>query len=251
MLVFGRSVEVARAVAFVLGLASALLIWLALRWLGASRGGQSSVALAAAASRTLRGSASLRCQSCPRRPLCLLRCGEPEPRRRATPAGGVAPRRRASAAMKPGRSPWCSQRSACETRSVATATNSTAGLLSLAGAAAWLAHGTPSHGSALFFVKRVSEYKGAIGAGNRETWDAPRFPSMLLRCEPESARLQASAWPSRSLGARTLLARHSRALLALGPCWCSWSPAIFATALPLITVNAPCSQSGCGGRPSG
>src|SRR5688572_28807016 len=45
MTVFGRSIGVARAIAFALGIASALVLLVAARWLGASRGGALAGAL--------------------------------------------------------------------------------------------------------------------------------------------------------------------------------------------------------------
>jgi hypothetical protein len=62
--------------------------------------------------------------------------------------------------------------------------------IALLGVSAWLLHGALSHGSALFFLTRVAQYKQALagaGAPQADLWTQPllHHPSLLVRGEPE------------------------------------------------------------------
>lgn len=214
MVAFGTSVEVARAVALALGVASALLVWVALGWLGASRLGAFLGALAAA---IFPYSAWLGVATVPELPtaaLCLLgaaslgRGGRERlwgalalfaaclSRYEAWPIALVF----ALTSVRDGRARW------------------PAAGVALSGLGAWLVHGAISHGSALFFVKRVSEYRRAVGAGNQSITDGLLgYPSMLVRCEPELCAFALVALGAAlAVGRPAVLRRHAHVLLALG-----------------------------------
>lgn len=57
--------------------------------------------------------------------------------------------------------------------------------LCVAGPMSWLAHGAVNHGSALFFVKRVADYRTALGASPEVWWAVfSNYPRALLVEEP-------------------------------------------------------------------
>lgn len=219
MLVFGPSVEVARALAFVLGLGSALAVFVALGWLGAGRLGALAGALAAGA---FPYSAWLGVAAVPELPtaaLGLLGVASLSRQGRARVAGAAA----LCAACLSRYEAWpvamvfvlfCLR----DALGSASRASWVAALVALAGPLGWLAHGALRHDSALFFVRRVSEYRRAVGAGNQTTWDALLgYPTMLLRCEPELCAVTAVCVAlALALGARSLVRRHARPLLAIG-----------------------------------
>ncbi len=214
MLLFGASVEVARGVALVLGVASAVAVWVALGWLGAGRLGSVLGALCAAA---FPYSAWLGVATVPELPtaaLCLLGLASLTHGGSVRMGGAVA----LSAACLSRYEAWpvalvfalvCARDGRARWPAAAMA---------LAGPAAWLVHGVLHHGSALFFVKRVSEYRRAIGAGNQSLVDGLMgFPTMLVRCEPELCAFALIAlFAALALGGTAVLRRHARVLLALG-----------------------------------
>lgn len=216
MLLVGSSVTVARGVALLLGLASVLAIWLALRWLGARPLGAVLGALAAG---MFPYSAWLGVAAVPELPsaaLCLL--GLASLAHDGTPRiiGGVA----LTAACLSRYEAWpvaAVFAVYCAKDARRARVHAGAALAALAGPLLWLLNGQLHHGSALFFVKRVSDYRRAVGAGNQATWDALLgFPSMLLRAEPE---LLAAALVvvvlALALGAGSVFRRHARVLAAL------------------------------------
>lgn len=218
MLLLGPSVETAQVVAFALGLGSALAVWVALRWLGAGRPGALLGALLAS---VFPYSAWLGVAAVPELPsaaLCLLGMASLARGGRARLAGAVA----LSAAGLSRYEAWPMAavfalfclRDAWRDR---TAARLGPALIAAAGPVAWLLHGAFRHGSALFFVKRVSEYRRAVGAGSSDAWQALLgFPSMLARCEPELFAFALVALAAAlALGARAVLARHARVLVAL------------------------------------
>lgn len=87
--------------------------------------------------------------------------------------------------------------------------------LALSGMLGWLLHGVTTHGDALFFLKRVSDYTKALGG------QAPLFerllqqPVLLFRAEPEVVALAALGvvlcWPQRQS-----LAHYLRPLFCAG-----------------------------------
>lgn len=219
MLLFGSSVSVARAVAIVLGLASVLSVWLAARWLGASRPGACLGALVAG---SFPYSAWLGVAALPELPsaaLALLGVAALSRTGRPRLVGALA----LSLACLCRYEAWpvalvfalYSGRDALRSHDKLYLG---ATLLALCGPAFWLANGLFRHGSGLFFVKRVSDYRRAIGAGNRDFWDAlVAYPSMLLRAEPELVTVAVvGATALLLLGHRAVFERHARAALASG-----------------------------------
>jgi hypothetical protein len=54
------------------------------------------------------------------------------------------------------------------------------------GMCGWLLHGALNHGSALFFLKRVAQYKQALGGVSEGTLqNLLQYPALLVRAEPE------------------------------------------------------------------
>jgi hypothetical protein len=231
----GPSVATARAVAFVLGVLAIGLVWLSARLLGASRRGALGGACLAAvfpysawtgvatvpelptAALILFGAASLVRQGNARIWGGLALAAACLSRYEAWPVAALFALFSSTEALRarfsrPGNRPAVA--SALGGRpAVASALG--AGI-ALAAPLAWLAHGALHHGSALFFVQRVSDYRRAIGAGSSNFSDALwSFPSMLVRCEPELVAIATlSACAAIATGAKTL-ARHGRVALAL------------------------------------
>lgn len=214
MLALGTSVEVARGLAFVLGLASSFAVWISLRWLGAGRVGALVGAVAAS---IFPYSAWLGVAAVPELPtaaLCLLAAASLGRDDRARGWGAVA----VLVACLSRYEAWpVAAVFACFClRSVRA--HWLAICIALAGPCGWMTHGALNHGSAIFFVKRVSEYRRAVGAGNQETWSALwQFPSMLFRCEPELISFVVVAVGAAVvLGGSGVLRRHVRVMCAFG-----------------------------------
>jgi hypothetical protein len=218
MAVTERSVMVARVTAFVLGIAAALLLWIAARWLGLGR--RAAIAGAALAS-LFPYAAWLGVATIPEAltgalvvlGIAALSRNETGPRY----AGALA----LSAACLSRYEPWpvaavfglyCCFDAIRERRPAYIA----AGGLSIAGAMAWLVHGAIRHHDAFFFVKRVAAYRRAVGGGEGSILDASfRYPSMLFRCEPELAALALSGVAALVLvGSAHELRRYRRGAVA-------------------------------------
>ncbi len=86
--------------------------------------------------------------------------------------------------------------------------------LALLGPVAWMTHGALAHGDALFFVKRVSAYRRALGAGTAGWQWVTHYPMALLRFEPEVAGAALVALVGSLLsGQRARLRAHARPLI--------------------------------------
>jgi hypothetical protein len=193
----GRSVEVARGVAFVLGIASALLVWAAARWLGASRRGALVGGILGGA---VPYSAWLGVAAVPEGPTAALMllgaaaAASAEPRRRLAGAAALGaaclsryeawPAAAAFAAL-------CLWDARQLTHRLAFAV---AALLAVAAPSLWVLHGLLAHGDPLFFVARVAEYRRAVSSTPVSLLGSLfRYPLALLRSEPELAALTAVA----------------------------------------------------------
>jgi Dolichyl-phosphate-mannose-protein mannosyltransferase len=184
---FGRSLETARATAFVLGVAAALLVYVAARWLGAARPGAIAGALMACA---LPYAAWLGVATVPDGPTAaLIVVG-------AAAAWSEIGARRALGAL--------ALAAACLSRYEAWPVAAGFALFMVwdamrgrsrrdswfaaacaaVGPIAWMIHGAFAHGSALFFVERVVAYRRALGVGTRSL---VHYPLALFRAEPEIA----------------------------------------------------------------
>lgn len=228
MLVLGRSVETARAVSFALGVASVLAVWQSGRWLGL---GRRAAFAGAAIAAVFPYSAWLGVATVPELPtaaLALLGIASLSQPGSARLFGALA----LTAACLSRYEAWplaavfalFTLRDALGARDRRLAA---AAALSITGALGWLAHGILSHGDALFFVQRVSEYRRAIGAGGGSTVAALlRYPAMLLRTEPELA-----AFALTSLGASVVLGRIAALRSELR------ALAAFATLLAFLVVG--------------
>jgi len=219
--VFGTTIDVARATAFVLGIAAAVVVHVAARWLGASRRGALLGALLACC---IPYAAWLGVATVPDYPTAaLILLGA---------AGAAAsPRRRfiASVALAAA----CLSRYEAWPVAAAFALFAAwdafrrrswwlcaSALVAAAGALGWMLHGVMAHGDALFFVKRVVAYRRAIGSAPASlAMRLTAFPLRVLRCEPEVAVVSlATLGAAVSLGLSTELRRYRRAgilLLAL------------------------------------
>jgi hypothetical protein len=206
MAVFGDSLLVARAVAVLLGAASAVVVWLAARvFLGLPQRAALWGALGAV---LLPYGSWLSTATVPEAPTAaLILLGSvslvrPEPKLRAW--GGLALgaacfcryeawapalvfgaltavdawRARRPEAAKPVAPRWLWLAAAFATAPIAL----------------WLAHGAVRHDDALFFVARVQHYRAALG-GPAQTWSAALWqtPLALLRFEPELVAVTAVA----------------------------------------------------------
>jgi 4-amino-4-deoxy-L-arabinose transferase-like glycosyltransferase len=188
MALFGDSLETARAVALLLGIASAVLVWLAARLLGLP---ERAALLGALGAVVLPYGSWLSCATVPEAPTAALILF------------GVVSLSRDEAKLRT----WggLALGAACFCRYEAWAPAATFAVLSaseafrrrekglwLAAAAAvapialWLLHGLVRHGDPLFFVARVTQYRAALG---REVVEASgallQTPWALLRFEPE------------------------------------------------------------------
>ncbi len=214
MIVLGSSVEVARGLALVLGVAASFAVWLSLRWLGAGRLG---AVVGAVAASIFPYSAWLGVAAVPELPtaaLCLLAAASLRRDGSARLWGAVAVL--VACLSRYEAWPVAAVFAAFCLRSARV--HGLATIVALAGPCGWLAHGALSHGSAFFFVRRVSEYRRAVGAGNQETWSAlSGFPSMLVRCEPELiAFVVVAVGAAVALGGSSVLRRHARVICVFG-----------------------------------
>lgn len=216
--VFGSSIGVARATAFALGIAAAVLVHVAARWLGASRKGALAGALIACCIPYAAWLGVATVPDYPTAALILL----------GAAGAAAAPRRRMFASL--------SLAAACLSRyeawPVAAAfalfaawdafrqrswLYAASALVAAAGPIGWMLHGLIANGDALFFVKRVAAYRRAIGAAP-SSWVARvfGFPLDVLRCEPETAGatlvMLVAAWRG---GLAPELRRYRRAGLLL------------------------------------
>jgi hypothetical protein len=210
MLLFGTSLAVAKGCAFVMSLCSTALTFLAARWLGLALAPAFYGTLAAT---LLPHSLWLNLATVPEgytAALCLLALASLKGKSRARRSWGAAA---ICAATLCRYESW----PLAVAFAVATILDVRRGLfersgLVIAGGAvtgmlAWLLHGLVDHGSAVFFLTRVAQYKQALGGSHGD--GLLHFPLLLLRAEPElTLALTCSlAWlPSR----RALLARYRR-----------------------------------------
>jgi len=188
MALFGDSLLVARAVAVVLGAASAVLVWGAAKLLGFSERAALWGALAAV---LLPYGAWLSAATVPEAPtsaLLLFGCVSlvrPEPRLRVW--GGLA----LGAACFCRYEAWAPALLFSVLTAVDAWKTRKSGLWLAAGLAAapvalWLLHGVVRHGDALFFVARVRQYQSALG-GPVHGWATALWqtPFAIVRFEPE------------------------------------------------------------------
>jgi hypothetical protein len=191
MMAFGRSITSARVTAFVLGVAGALLLWTAARWLGASR--RSAIAGAVVGS-AFPYAAWLGVATIPEAFTgALVVFGVASLSRQGSDRifGAVA----LSFACLSRYEPWpvalvfavyCALDGVRDKRRLPFV----AGALAVLGAIAWLIHGALAHGDPWFFIHRVAAYRRAVGGGGQGVAQALfAYPLMLFRCEPEVAAL--------------------------------------------------------------
>lgn len=223
--VFGRGIGVARAVAVVLGVVSALLVYLAARWLGEDRRAAAFGAVVAAG---FPWSAYLGVATVPELPaaaLTLLGVAalfSPGPRRDIRRLWGAAA---LSAAALSRYEAWpiallfagvC----AIDAVRAKDARAAVAAVLSLLGPLAWLANNRLAHGDPLHFLTRVAAYRRALGALGEDSAAARlwAYPAAMLREEPGVAALLLAATAvtlARSPTARAALLRYARAAALL------------------------------------
>ena len=244
----GRSLDVARATSLALGIASALVVYLAARWI--TRDARAALAGAVLAA-IFPWSAHLGVATVPELPtaaLTLLALASLAPNDSARP---LASRRLVGAlallaATLSRYEPWPIA-AGFALLTLADARLSTAAdrprlvaaaALALAGPAAWIAWNHRAHGEALHFLTRVAAYKKALGAGTDESalTRLLAYPIALVREEPELftalAVLFALAWTASLPALRPRLARFTRPLiLALAQ--------IAALSLAMIKDGAP------------
>jgi len=194
MMVFGRSLEVAQATAVLGGLLASFAVYLAARWITGDR----TVALVGAIVATLvPWSARLGMATVPELPtaaLTLLAMAALVPREgRASGhpliAGGAL-----FIATLSRYEPWFIAIGATSILLHRAVRGSRAhrarelggAILSMAGPLVWLLHNRISHGSALRFLERVTDFKRASGEGDASTLGAlSSYPLTMVRHEPE------------------------------------------------------------------
>lgn len=219
MAVADRSVTVARATAFVLGVVATVLLWLAARWLGAER---RAAIVGAVIGSAFPYAAWLGVATIPEAMtgafvvLGIASLSRSEPRFRLVGALALAlgclsryepwPVALIFAAY----SSWDAVRRKKPALFAAV-------VLSVSGAIAWLLHGIFRHQDAFFFVKRVAAYRRAVGGGDGSVVEAFfRYPLMLFRCEPEIATLALVGGVGLLVvGRRAPFARYGRGAVAL------------------------------------
>lgn len=188
MAVFGDRLLVAHVVAIVLGAASAVLVWVAAKWLGLSERAALWGALGAV---VLPYGSWLSAATVPEAPtaalllLGLVSLVRPDPKIRAW--GGLA----LGAACFCRYDAWAPALvfgllTALEARRTRQRTLWLAAAFATLPIALWLLHGVVRHGDALFFVARVRQYRAALGGGT-SGWGAALWqtPFSLVRFEPE------------------------------------------------------------------
>jgi hypothetical protein len=221
MAVLGRSVEVARGVAFVLGVGTTLLVWVSARWLGASRRG---AVVAGVLGGALPYAAWLGVAAVPEGPTAALMLFG------AACAARAETSRRLLGALALGVA--CLSRYEAWPAAIAFAALCTwdagrarraayllPGLVALAAPVLWMLHGAFVHENSLFFVARVAEYRRAVSVAPVSLLASLfRYPLALLRCEPELAALTLTslALVARSGKPPLRLERYARPTLVLG-----------------------------------
>ncbi|WP_437607177.1 hypothetical protein WMF20_41045 [Sorangium sp. So ce834] len=197
--VFAPTLEVARAVAFVLGVASAALIYISARWITGDRRAALAGTLLAGA---FPWSACLGVATVPELPTAALTLFAvaslvTPPAGPAPPAGRALLGALALALATLSRyEPWpvaavfaaMALLSAARLGQgrAAQATLALAALAALAGPAAWIAWNRVAHGEALHFLARVASYRSALGPGSDGTLlRLFAYPAAMVREEPE------------------------------------------------------------------
>jgi hypothetical protein len=218
MAVFGRDPSVARATAIALGVAGALLVWVAARWLGATRTGALLGALLACAfpysawlgaatvpeaftaALVVFGGAALSMSGGRRILGAVALCAACLSRYEAWPVAAVF------AAQ--------SLRDAFRERSPGLAA---ATLIALAAPLAWMVHGALSHGDAVFFLTRVAAYRRAVGGADTSLLAGlVGYPLAIVRCEPELIALAAIGLAgARRIHGENVFTRYRRLLAVL------------------------------------
>jgi hypothetical protein len=201
MLAFGRSLATARAAALVLGVAAALIVYLAARWLGEDRG---PAATGAAVAAVFPWSARLGAATVPELPAAALALlgmaalggGSTGPvRDRRLLWGGAA----VCAAALSRYEAWpvaivFAAACAIEAARGARVQPAAATAIALLGPGSWLWWNHHAHGHALHFLARVAAYKQALGATDQgagaRLW---AYPAAMVREEPEIAALLVTA----------------------------------------------------------
>jgi 4-amino-4-deoxy-L-arabinose transferase-like glycosyltransferase len=227
--IFGRSLDIARATALVLGLVSAVIVYLAARWITRSpRAALAGAALAA----IFPWSARLGVATVPELPtaaLTLLALAALVPANSGAP---LASRRLLGAlallaATLSRYEPWpialgFALLSILDLRRARRSDRPrllAAAAIAVTGPIAWIAWNYRAHGEALHFLTRVAAYKKALGAGSNESalTRLLAYPVALVREEPELflalAVIVAAATIARLPALRSHLARFNRPLL--------------------------------------
>jgi len=216
--VFGTGLDVARATAIGLGLASTLAVYVAARLLGASNLG--ALLSAAASSLLVPYSTLLGLAAVPELPCAALLLFSAATLARAEPAlrawGGVA----LLFASWSRYEAWpialvfalfCAWDALRQRR----LGHVVGGVLALAGPLGWLALGHAEHGDALFFVARVTAYRRALGGLPESLWQRVReYPFALFANAPVLCGAgPVLAWFARRRGISGL--RSGRCLLSM------------------------------------
>ena len=188
MALFGDSLETARVVAVLLGIAGAVLVWLAARLLGLS---ERAALLGALGAVVLPYGSWLSCATVPEAPtaalilLGVVSLSRDEAKLRVW--GGLA----LGAACFCRYEAWApaavfavlSAREAFKRRELGLWLGAAAAVAPIA---LWLVHGLVRHGDALFFIARVTQYRAALGVESAALSAALlQTPWALLRFEPE------------------------------------------------------------------
>ncbi len=218
MRVFGRDPSVARATALGLGVAAALLVFIAARWLGAERRGALFGALLAA---IFPYSAWLGAATVPEAPtaaLIVLGAASASVSGSRRVLGALA----LSAACLSRYEAWpvalvfaglCARDAIARRERLA----GLAALLALVAPLAWIVHGVANHGNALFFLARVAAYRRALGGAETSLLtNLIAYPLAVLRCEPELVSVTTIAIVSARRSGVRLWTRYRRLQLELG-----------------------------------
>ncbi|HVU00933.1 MAG TPA: hypothetical protein VHE30_04245 [Polyangiaceae bacterium] len=215
MTAFGRSLEVARVVAFAEGLAFALLVRRGARAFGLER---PVAAIAAVVATSVPTAARLSVSFQPEALTAGLVAfaafaSRSAPRPRAWAAAGLFVACLSRYEAWPAAATFAVL-ATMDARSIDAGRSSLIGAaaLSVAGPILWILHGVAAHGDALFFLHRVAAYRAALGADQTPLKAFTAVPLELLLAEP-SLVVGAIVLHFRTEPAR---ARYDRPLLVLG-----------------------------------
>jgi hypothetical protein len=214
MKVAGRGLDTARGVAVLLGIAAALLVYAAARWIGEDRGAAAGGAIAAS---VFPWSARLGVATVPElftaalSVLAMAALATREPRKRWIGGAAIcaaALSRYEAWPIAIGFAALCGL-DAARAREGRRALLG-AGAIAIAGPLAWMVWNRVAHGDALHFLARVAAYRQALGAADGAAGRLWAYPVAMVREEPEIAALLVIGAVTCGVGWKARLSPYAR-----------------------------------------